>query len=747
MRGLRRRVPAFVLLTLPGILLIGTISSAAAAPTIRTFSVRNEPVEQVLLAFAERTGISIVTDSTVTGSVSVVLHETDPLETVLHLARAADVLVEDRGGVLWMSRVMVRRGRNGTWSLRSSGARADEVIRAVARESGHFIRVRSELSEPVNLDLGFLPLRSLLDSICSPLGVMVEERDGGFVLLPRGDAGERSSTSTLVRRDVRIEPRMDQTGRTRSYVLSAGRTTVEDVLDHLFEERGDHYFAAAPLSAPVTSLELSAPDLDTLWLRLVTALNLHVLQDGEAWAVVPAGQEDRLNRFRSRAVVTLRNRPAEQVADVLARVPGLEVQALDHHRNVLVLRALPATLADALELATILEQETSGLRTVVRALEWAATEETATALRLRFPEADVSVHREREEIILRAPEERIPEILDTVTDLDRPETTHLYTVRHLPPEELIALAEGDHGLNRLLAAGDGQSIVMQGRAGDVRRTQELFDHLDRPREQLRFDLCIIQHQNSTARHRGTQASLRREGSTVGVFETSWGAAARFDQLLSLQFDLLSALGYQAALAISGELADNSARVVVDTSLRARDGDRVTLENASTYRYRDYLEEEDSGGKQGITREIDSGLEVELSGRYHRDRSITVTIRVSLSRQGADLSGRGNPPPTSRKVVETTVRVNAGEPVVIGGLLQQEETQSSRRLPLIGRVPVLRRLVAGESDTREESEMVLYLSVFPERPEYPEDRQSRQIGALEVLEALQASLYREHSRAQ
>lgn len=709
---------------------VGASSSAGPSPSIRTFSVRKEPVEQVLLAFAERTGISIVTDSTVSGSVSIVLHDTDPFDTVMHLARAANLLVEDRGGVLWMSRVLLRAAGADRWTLRSSGARADEVIRAAARATGRPIQLQADLRDPVDLVLEALPLKELLNRLCAPLGATVKEQGAGFLITRREET--HPAVERITPREVRLFPEMDGTGQPVFFHLTARQTTAAAILDHLFEARSDHYYAAAPLSSPVTSLDLSAPDLDELWHRLVTVLNLHVLRDGDSWAVVPAGQEQRLLRFRSRAVVTLRNRPAEQIAEVLGRLPDLEVQALDHYRNVLVLRALPATLQEALDLTSILESERGGTKTAVVPLAWADPEETVAALRHRFPEAVFSVHREREEIVLRAPEERIPEILDALPALDRPRRTHLYPVRHLTPDELVAAAGADHGLDQLLAAGDGQSIYLRGAAGSVRLVTELFTHLDRPREQLRFDLCIIQHQNSTSRHRGTQASLRREGSTIGVFETTWDATARFDQLLSLQFDLLSALGYQAALALSGELSDNSARVVVDTSLRARDGDTVTLENASTYRYRDYLESDAPEGTQGITREIDSGLEVELRGRYHRDRSVTVTVRVSLSKQGADLSGRGNPPPTSRKVVETTVRVSAGEPVVIGGLLQQEQTGSSRRVPLLGRVPLLRRILASESGTREETEMVLYLSVFPERTEHPRERQLRQTSRLREL---------------
>jgi type II secretory ATPase GspE/PulE/Tfp pilus assembly ATPase PilB-like protein len=151
-------------------------------------------------------------------------------------------------------------------------------------------------------------------------------------------------------------------------------------------------------------------------------------------------------------------------------------------------------------------------------------------------------------------------------------------------------------------------------------------------------------------------------------------------MTSVQFDFLSTLGYRAALSVSEELTNNTARLVVDTSLRAAEGETVHLENASTYRYRDVLGDDDSDGYRAVTREIDSGLTVDLTGVLHGDRTISVEISVGLSKNGTDMSGNGNPPPTSRKQIETKVTIASGEAVVVGGLLQREESLAEHRFP-------------------------------------------------------------------
>jgi type II secretory pathway component GspD/PulD (secretin) len=690
---------------------------------VRTFSVRDEPVEEVLLAFAEQTGVSIVTDSTVDGTVSLVLHETTPRQAVMQLVEAANLLAEERDGILWVSRVRVESAADDTVIVQAAEAPLHAVVGRISSATGRQISLRADGTVPVTTTLGPMPLEALLEALGEPLDLTSTGRDGGFVLAA-GDvhhAGRPSDPPGL---------RLATTGERLN--LSARMVTVREVLDRVFRDRRDTYIAVDSLGSSVGTLQITAADQDALLRRVLLTLDLHAVEDGDTWFIASADGVRRLESLRSRAIVKPRHLTVEYLQEAIAGIPHVEVEVRDLQHNLLVLQALPAALEKAVALVTLLDNDPGGDGTVVLPVRESAPEVVAEGLRIRFPHFTFRPDDRRGEIVALVPEGRVPAVLAVLSTLDRAPATHRYISRHTPPEELIAAVGENHGLQEIVPGADRQSVIVRGSEQRVNRALEVFALVDHPRKQLRFDLCIIQYQSSLSSHRGTRASFNRDGSTMGVFETTWDAVVQFDQLLSLQFDLLSALGYQAALAVSGELATNAARLVVDTSLRAREGDTALLENASTYRYRDYPEGENGSTALGVTREIDSGLTVELSGTTHRDRSTTVTVRVSLSRQGTDLAARGNPPPTSRRVVETTVRVTAGEPIVIGGLLHQERTEAARRLPLIGRIPLLGRIVGNESSGREDTELVLYLSVFPELAEHPRERVARQQDRLEHL---------------
>ena len=112
---------------------------------------------------------------------------------------------------------------------------------------------------------------------------------------------------------------------------------------------------------------------------------------------------------------------------------------------------------------------------------------------------------------------------------------------------------------------------------------------------------------------------------------------------------------------------------------------------------------------GVTKEIVSGLKLDVVGSVSGDGMITSIVTASVTRQGIDTSAStGNPPPTSEKVVTTEVCGKSGEPIVISGLVQNTSSKSSSGIPLISKSPLLGVLFKSSEKIVEKSQMVIYL---------------------------------------
>ena len=114
--------------------------------------------------------------------------------------------------------------------------------------------------------------------------------------------------------------------------------------------------------------------------------------------------------------------------------------------------------------------------------------------------------------------------------------------------------------------------------------------------------------------------------------------------------------------------------------------------------------------------------------------ITSSVTASLSRQGTDTSSStGNPPPTSEKIVTTEVRGKSGEPVVLSGLVQNQESKEEKRTPFISKIPLIGRLFKSSAKISEKSQMVIYLVPHLEGYEKKSRLYDREWAARKLLE--------------
>ncbi|MDA3951485.1 MAG: hypothetical protein PF508_19920 [Spirochaeta sp.] len=679
-------------------------------PRIETFSVRDEPVGQVLLAFAEQTGISVVMDATVTGSVSVVLHDVGPRQVLNEVARAADLFVHERNGVYWLSKVRVRRTSRGGWQLDSKAARLQSVVAAIVRESGRSVVVRDGADRPVTTTARGHTIAEILAAVAAGQNLSITDHSDTLVIheAERDDAAFHSGEPAPPAGSVEVTVSGDG-----EITLHAREATTEEILTTVADRSGTILLATGALTQQSDALELSAGSWNELYRRIGVAVDVVIERDADLLLVEPRHRTDAFEPFRRYAVFPTGTVPASEAADLLGTLPNLSVEWVDARSYRVVVSGLPGQIERGRAMLATLTTVERGDRLFSYRPTAATAAVVAAALAARFPEITFHSDAATNTVFATLPSAMFDTVHTAATDQGNRNRRLVYRCRHVTPEVARERIRAIYPEFVGVDATDRHTLVLHGPPALHEACRTLLTEIDRPVAQVRYDLCIIQYQHGDSRQHGVRASVEQDKSTTTIYAAPFTAAAAYDRITSFQFDFLSALGYRAALGISEELNNNTARMVVDTSLRARDGTPARLENASTFRYRDVLGDDESDGYRAVTREIDSGLTIELTGTVRGNRTVSVDIAITLSRSGTDMSGNGNPPPTSRKRVETSITAIVGQPVVIGGLLHREDSLAEHRFPLLGRIPVVRRLVNGRSQNREETELVMYLSAFPE----------------------------------
>ena len=293
-----------------------------------------------------------------------------------------------------------------------------------------------------------------------------------------------------------------------------------------------------------------------------------------------------------------------------------------------------------------------------------------------------------------------------IKTMDLPRLTQPVRLKYIKTEDLFRSLPPSARREDLVDAGDGNTFFFTG--SPERRTMFLQDLeiIDRPRPRIRYDLFIIQVQDSNILNWSIEAEARplQMGDRTVV-------SGQLGNMLNLNFDVITVFGYQFAARLNAAISENQANVFADTTLFGLSGQDIKFQNTSTYRYRDYSVDPETGKPvyTGITREIISGLMLEINGWVSGDGMITTTVKASVSKRGADVSSTvGNPPPTSEKILTTQVRARSGETVVLSGLRQNDSTIVEQRTPLISKIPILGWLFKSKNNTYENTQMIIYL---------------------------------------
>ena len=293
-----------------------------------------------------------------------------------------------------------------------------------------------------------------------------------------------------------------------------------------------------------------------------------------------------------------------------------------------------------------------------------------------------------------------------IEDSDKKLLSHVVNLKFLKPDEFLNHLPPDFKKESFFLADDNSCLYFTG-------SQEAYDSLcqsltlcDRPVQRISYDLLILQYDE------GNQNSwtpvFSAEKMSMG---DRTGASAVLGNVMNLNLNVVGAFGMNFAASLQASIEENKTKVFADTTLHGVNGKKINFQNTNTYRYRDNNLDPETGKPvySGVTREITSGIKLEVLGWISGDGMITSSVTASVSRQGTDTSSStGNPPPTTEKLVTTEVRGKSGEPVVLSGLVQSSDTNEAKRVPLVSKIPLIGRLFKSTAKITEKSQMVIYL---------------------------------------
>jgi general secretion pathway protein D len=165
---------------------------------------------------------------------------------------------------------------------------------------------------------------------------------------------------------------------------------------------------------------------------------------------------------------------------------------------------------------------------------------------------------------------------------------------------------------------------------------------------------------------------------------------------------------------STHILDNpEIRVVDGQTAKLRIGDRIPVATGS---FQAGIGVGGTGTAAGINplvntqfQYLDVGVNVDVTPRIHPDHEISMKVNVVVSSQtGVSNIGGINQPIISQRSIEHDIRLKDGEVNVLGGLMEQTDTNTVTGIPGLAKIPFFKNFFAGTTTDHENDQILIVL---------------------------------------
>ena len=367
-------------------------------------------------------------------------------------------------------------------------------------------------------------------------------------------------------------------------------------------------------------------------------------------------------------------------------------------------------------------------------------------------------------LMIRARPDLMNRLLPIVAELDsrvmESSDTKVIYLKHAAAEEIMPILErisasmtrgvdgqpapGAARANIAVHAGTN-SLVINAPQDVQRQMGDVIKQLDIERAQVLVEAIIVEVSDTVARQLGLQYVLAggngssipftvtnfpntapnilaATGAVVVDRETQGADSDGLQNLQSLAVDSL--LGLQGlGLGIAGQSKDGTIFGVILNALQSDTGSNVlstpsimTMDNQPAsilvgqeipITTGEALSSANTNPFRTIERK-DVGIKLEVRPQINEGDAIKMFIRQEVSSIFRPVTATSNDLITNKREVETTVMVNDGQIIVLGGLIEEGEQVSLDKVPLLGDIPILGRLFQSEGKAKRRTNLMVFM---------------------------------------
>lgn len=267
----------------------------------------------------------------------------------------------------------------------------------------------------------------------------------------------------------------------------------------------------------------------------------------------------------------------------------------------------------------------------------------------------------------------------------------------------------------IIADEERNALVILATPEEYAQVEKAIRKLDITPNQVLVEASIIEVTLTDDFRFGLEWFFRNNrGSKTGTAQLDLDDAAGLAAIVpGFSYSVVDAAA-KIGFVLNALAADTRLNVISSPSLMVLDnktatitvGDQVPIRTSET------VSQGTSGDNPVITSSIqfrDTGVTLEVTPRINNSGKVIMDIRQEVSSVDSTTTSGIDSPTVNQREIKTSVAIQSGETIVLGGLIQDNKSNSESGVPGIRKVPVIGWFFGKESETNTRTELLVLIT--------------------------------------
>jgi general secretion pathway protein D len=296
-------------------------------------------------------------------------------------------------------------------------------------------------------------------------------------------------------------------------------------------------------------------------------------------------------------------------------------------------------------------------------------------------------------------------------------------------QEVVGTLKGILDINRIQVNPTHSSITLRGTPDQMVLAQKLISDLDKPKAEVVIDIAVLE----VSRHR-----LRTLGTTVPTSTSIALQGATAASAGTVSLGSLNGGSFNVAVpggSFSFLMSDDNTKVLQNPRIRVLDNGKATLKIGDRVPIATGSFASVGGGSGGGLsplvntqfQYLDVGVNIDITPHVLAGNEVNLKMILEVSTvTGSQNIGGINQPTIGQRHIEHETRLGDGEINLVGGILEDSETQSLSGYPWLANIPLLKYLFGQENKDKRQTEIVFAIIPHVVRADVVTDENTRLI---------------------